>query len=168
MPKLKKFKIDSDGGFEKPRRHPPVTCILNVIGIQHGDFTTLSNAKGSAADKQAHLHSICDRRLLEPHDSPNRMEEDVCNRISNSLADADLQAIGFHRGCYQNFTKNQDRLKCNVETSNEASTSCSHRKPRLSIAIQLFPPEGIFWQRSELKVSGKTERCHKLPVFKES
>jgi len=136
-----------------------------VTGIQHGYFTSLSNIKGSATDKLAQLHSIHDKRLIESQESPNRMEE-ACNNIPESLSGADLEAIGYHRGCYQNFTKNQDRLKSSV-TSNEASTSRSPRKPPSSSAMQLFPPECIFCQRLELKVLGKTERCIKFPVFKD-
>lgn len=92
--------------------------------------------------------------------------EDVCNHIPESLAGADLEIIGYHRGCYQNFTKNQKRLKCSV-TSNEASISCSPRKPPSSSARQLFSPDCIFCGRLEVKVSGKTERCIKFPVFKD-
>jgi len=165
MPKSNKRKGDSGGGLEEMQKRPPVTCILHVIGIQHGDFTPLSKVKGSATDKLTHLHSIRDRRLLEPYDSPHRME-DVCISIPESLAGADLEAIGYHRGCYQNFTKNLDRLKGRIETITEASTSRSPRKPRSSSAIKLFPPECIFCEKLELKVSGKTERCIKFPVFK--
>ena len=75
MPKSKKCKSDNGGGSEEPRKHPPVSCILHVRGIQHGDFTSLSNVKGSATDKLAQQHSIRDKRLTEPQDSPNRMED---------------------------------------------------------------------------------------------
>lgn len=163
MPRSKRCKSDNGGGSEELWKRPPVSCILHVSGIQHLDFTSLSQVKGSATDKLAQLHSIRDRRLNEPHDSPFRME-DVCNRIPESLAGADLEAIGYHRGCYQHFTKNQDRLKCSV-TSNEASTSRSPRKRPSSSAMQLFPTECIFCGRIEQKVSGKTERCINFAVF---
>ncbi len=140
-------------------KHPH--CILHVSGTQDVDFTPLSKVKGPANDKLGQLHTIRERRLSEPRDSPHRME-DVCNRIPESLDDADLETIGYHRGCYQKFTKNQDRLKCSQ--SNEASTSTpsrSPRKPHSSSAKQHFPPQCIFCGRVELKVSGKTERCSK-------
>ncbi len=165
LSKSKKFKSDNGGGSEELTKRRPANCSLHVSGIQHLDFTRLSDVKGSATNKLAQLHSIRDRRLIEPHDSPYRME-DVCNSIPESLAGADLEAIGYHRGCYQNFTKNQDRLKCSVKY-HEASTSRSLRKTPSSSAIQMFPPECIFCGRLELKVSGKTERCTKFPVFKE-
>ena len=166
MPKSKKRKSDDGGGLQEMKKLPPVSCILHVSGIQHLDFTPLSDVKGSATDKLAQLHSIRDRRLIEPHNSPYRME-DVCNNIPESLTDADLEVVGYHRGCYQNFTKNQDRLKFCVRSDEVASTSRSHRKPSSSsTAIQLFPPECIFCGRREMKRSGKTERCIKFPVFK--
>lgn len=142
-----------------------LSCILHVSGIQHGDFTPLSNIKGSAADKLAQLHDIRDRRLLEPRGSPNRME-DICNQIPESLAGENLETIGYHRGCYQKFTKHQDRLKCSVTSNDGACTSRSPRKSRPSSATQLFPPECIFCQKLELKVLGKTERCTKFSIFK--
>lgn len=70
MPKSKKRKRDNDGGSEELRKHPPVTCILHATGIEHLDFTPLSQVKGSATDKLAQLHSIRDRCLVEPPDLP--------------------------------------------------------------------------------------------------
>lgn len=166
MPKSRKRKTDNGGVSEELWKRPSVSCIVHASGIQHGYFTAFSNVRGSATDKLAQLHSIRDRRLAEPSDSPSRME-DVCNGIPESLVGADLEAIGYHRGCYQNFTKNQDRLKCIVE-SKEAPTSRSPRKlPPPCSTMQLFPPECIFCQTVELKVSRKTERCIKFAVFKE-
>ena len=136
-----------------------------MSGIHHGDFISLSNVKGSATEKLAHLHSIRDKRLLEPLDSPHRLQE-VCSCIPESLSGEVLEAIGYHRGCYQNFTRNQDRLKyCSQEL--QASTSRSPRKAPSSSAIQLFPQECIFCKKLEVKVSGKTERCINFAVFKD-
>lgn len=61
--------------------------------IKHGDFTPNSNVKGSATDKLSQLHNIRHSRLIEPHDSPNYME-DVCNQIPETLDDENLEAIG--------------------------------------------------------------------------
>lgn len=110
MPKLKKHKCDNGGGAEELKKRPTVYCILHMSGIQHGDFTPLSNIKGSATDKLAQLHGIHDKRRLEPLDSPSRMV-DVWSRIPENFADADLEAIGYHLGCNQNFITNQDHLK---------------------------------------------------------
>ena len=49
---------------------------------------------------------------------PDSME-DVLNGILESLAGADLETIGNHRGHDNNLTKNHDRLKCSA-TSSEA------------------------------------------------
>ena len=75
-----------------------------MSGIQHGDFTPLSNVKKSATEKLSQLHNIRHRRLMETRDSPNRME-DVCNQIPETLTGANLEAIGYHRGCYQKLLK---------------------------------------------------------------
>ena len=160
---LTKSKRDDDG---KSEDHGPETCILHVHGFEHEYFTPLSKIKGSATDKLSLLHSIRDRRLQTAIDSPFRME-DVCNRIPESLEGANLETTGYHRVCYQKFTKNQGRLqeRPNV-TSQQALTSRSPRKPRTSSDKQLFPPECIFCGKLEVKVWGKTERCIKFPVYK--
>ena len=90
-----KRKSDNAGGQEVLQKQAAVRCILHVSGIQHGDFTPLSNVKGSAAEKLSYLHDIRHRRLMEPRDSPNRME-DICNQIPETLASANLEAIGYH------------------------------------------------------------------------
>ena len=92
--------------------------------------------------------------------------EDVCNQIPETLAGANLEAIGYHRGCHQKFTKNQDRLKCSVTPNARGLTIRSPRKSSSSSAIRLFPPECTFCEKLELKLSGKTERCIKFPMFK--
>jgi len=165
MPKSKKRKSDNGGGWQELQKRPPITCILHVPGIEHLDFTPFSKVQGSATEKLAQLHSIRVRRLAEPLDSPYRMK-DVCNHIPERLDGVDLETVGYHRGCYQNFTKNQKRLRCSAD-SYDASTSRSPRKSASSSAVQMFPPDCIFCGKLEVKVSGKTERCIKFPVFKD-
>ena len=138
MSNSKKHKADDSSVSDEIQKRAPAKCILHATDIQHGDFTPLTNVKGSATDKLAQLHNIREKWLLEPQDSPYRMEE-VCNLIPESLAGRCLEVIGYHRGCYQHFTKNMDRLKDNA--TSESSTSRSPRKPPVSIL--LFPPECI-------------------------
>ena len=120
-------------------------------------------AKVPVADKLSHLQNIRDKRLSQPLDSPNRMEA-VCESIPDNLTCADLEAIGYHWACYQHFTKNQDRLQCNMVVS---SASHSPRKRPSPSGSHLFPAESICCQKLEKKVFGKTERCTKFSVFKE-
>ena len=130
-----KRKCNNADGHEVLRKHPSVRCILHVSNIQHGDFTSLSNVKGSTTDKLSQLHNIRHRRLMEPPHSPNRME-DVCNEIPEALSGEHLEATGYHRGCYQTFTKNQDRLKCSTSPNHRASTARSPRKLSSSSAMR--------------------------------
>ena len=168
MPKSKKCKTDGGGGLDVPQKRPPVICMLHVIGIQHGEFTSMKNIKGSPSDMLNKLHGIRDRRLLESHDSPNRMT-DICKGIPENLDGKDLGSIGYHRGCYQNFTNNLSRLKCRdtSKSSGDASKSRSPRKPSTSSGIQFFPPACIFCKKIAIKVSRKTERCSKFSIFKD-
>ncbi|KAG0712094.1 hypothetical protein GWK47_002151 [Chionoecetes opilio] len=100
----------------------------------------------------------------EPLNSPRRMEA-VCAQIPETLEGVDLEIIGYHRPCYQHFTANLHRLN----DSTVASMSTKHHSPRkLSSAesSQLFPPECMFFEKFEIKVSGKTERPIKFLSWK--
>lgn len=72
--------------------------------IQHGDFTPNSNVKGFATNKLSQLHNILHRRLMEPQDSPNYME-DVCYQIPETLHDENLALFMFCIIIYLQFCK---------------------------------------------------------------
>ena len=87
------------------------------------------------------IKQIRDMRLAEPIDSVNRMEN-VCSKVPSTLNDND----GYHRECYQRFTKNLDRLKA---TKGEDSTEKVRKSARLSAdgqkdTVTLFAPDCIF------------------------
>ena len=91
---------------------------------------------------------------MQPRDSPNRME-DICNQIPETLVGANLETTGYHRGCYQKFTKNQDRLKCSATPNKSASTTLSPRKASSLSAVRLFSPECIFCEKLEVNCMAK-------------
>ena len=150
---------------------PRETCVLHVVGIDHGQFTTFKNVRGNSTEKLAQLHTVRDQRLAEPAGSVHRMDI-VCGLIPESLEDDDLESYGYHRQCYQRFNANLDRL-----TGFEPSTaSCSsrHHSPRKlpstadvgTGSLGLFPPECIFCEKLERKVHDKTERPVKFASWK--
>ena len=57
----------------------PAVCVLHVNNIELGKFLPLSDTRTSPHEKLAKLHSIRDKRLLQPQDSPARMEG-VCGK----------------------------------------------------------------------------------------
>ena len=134
-------------------------CILHANGLNdYGDFVTLNSIKLSAEEKLAQLHSIRNKRLQESCDSPYRMH-DVCFNIPKTISEIDLGTTGYHRGCYQAFTKNQDRLSQwkASETPNQ-----KHHSPRIVPNAQnTFPPECIYCNKLERTASHDTgtERC---------
>ena len=93
--------------------------------------------------------------------------EDICNKIPDTLAGVNLEVTGYHRDCYQKFTKNQDRLKCDAIPNESATITRSPRKTSSLSAIRLFSPECIFCEKLEVKLHGKTERCINFPMFKD-
>jgi hypothetical protein len=150
------------------------SCIVHAIDIRdYGPVTSFRSVRGIPDEKLAYLHEIREKRMAEPLDSPRRMEA-VSTQIPETLDGVDLEMIGYHRPCYQRFTANLHRLK----DSTEASTSTKHHSPRKPASLcaessQLFPPECMFCEKLEIKVSGKTERPikflswkHKEPAWK--
>ena len=77
---------------------------MHVHGNEDVDFIPFDKVKGGVFDKLTQLRGIHDKRLSEPQDSPQRME-DVCNLIPDSLEDTYLGTVGYHRRCYRAFTK---------------------------------------------------------------
>ena len=104
---------------------------------------------------------------MEPRDSSYRME-DVYNQIPETLTGADLEAVGYPRGYYQKFTKNQDRLRGSVTPSEIISKTRSLCNSSSSSASRLFPPECILCEKLELKLCWKTERCIKFQCSRTS
>ncbi|KAG0717281.1 hypothetical protein GWK47_054755 [Chionoecetes opilio] len=141
------------------------SCIVHAIDIRdYGPLTSFRNVRGNPDEKLAYLHEIRENRMAEPLNSPRRMEA-VCAQIPETLEGVDLEMIGYHRPCYQRFTANLHRLN----DSTVASMSTKHHSPRkLSSAesSQLFPPECMFCEKFEIKVSGKTERPIKFLSWK--
>ena len=135
-------------------------CIIHNSGLSnHGDCVTLNSTKlkVSAEQKLDQLHSIRNKRLAEPCDSPHRMH-DICKSIPASLCGIDLNITGYHRGCYQAFTKNLDRLSKAECTKH----SQKHHSPRIfANCSNQFPPECIFCKKLEVKPKkhANTERC---------
>lgn len=161
MSKAKKPRTDHDCTLAEL---PPSVCILHVTGIKHGEFIPLINIRCPPHEKLEMLHGLRDKRLLQPYGSPTRMEA-VCTLIPESLEGVDLEITGYHRGCYQAFTKHQDRLKCTVPDVGPSTSPRSPRK-RSTAFTNVFPPECIFCEKLETKVSGRTERCVMFVSFK--
>ena len=92
--------------------------------------------------------------------------ENVCSLIPETLDGVDLDVIGYHRQCYQQFTKNQDRLKQlnNPESSMSNSQYSPRKKSAQKEAKTLFPPECIYCDKIEIKTAGKTERPTKFTL----
>ena len=67
----------------------PAVCVLHESNTEHGKFMPLSDTKTSPHEKLAKLHSIRDKRLLQPQDSPARMEV-VCSNIPESINGVNL------------------------------------------------------------------------------
>ena len=95
--------------------------------------------------------------------------EDICSLIPESLANANIEEVGYHRGCYQNFTKNLDRLRSDTSTVENTKLTRSPRKPSASNDPGKFPIECIFCEKQTTRKShGKREQCVTFAVFKDN
>ena len=147
------------------KKTKPLKCILHVKAKNHGNVIAFRDVKVDAAEKLSSLHQIWDNGLAEPNDSPHRMEN-IWTLIPETLEGVDLESVGYHRYCYQQFTQNQNRLKqLNIQIP---STSKAHQSPRRTAhsteSRTLFPPECIYCEKIEMKIGGKTEKPNKFTL----
>ena len=116
------------------------------------DVECLDDGKDTPQRKLESLHEIRDVSLPEDVDSTKRMD-DVCDLIPEIVEGLDTAKTLWHRGCYQRFNKNLNRLKPSVESSHPTSPepfsapAYSHppwkRTPKRSLEnlFILFPPD---------------------------
>ena len=126
------------------KRQKQELCILHASGIKEGPFTSFADIKDPDG-RLKFLQNIWDRRLAEPATSNYRMA-DICQEIPDDLTDKHQQ--GYHRGCYQRFTSNLNRLTALhgeddvPSSSSDVPTSRVKRKP--SAERVLFEPVCVF------------------------
>ena len=151
-----------EGANKKSR--PEQCCILHSSQLSNfGNFTKLRLSKPSPAEKLSVLHRIRDRRLKENVDSPLRMQR-VCDLIPHSVNGLDLDNTGWHRGCYQRFTMNLDRLQTappNFLEENARPLPPVYRSPRKKSADGIkFPKDRCLFCDNKTWSNG-TERLYK-------
>ena len=130
-------------------------CIIHSPSCSSYHFTNINS------DSLKRLSDIRDKRQQQPIGSPARMD-DVCKSFSVYEHSSDLQGqqLGYHTGCYKNFTRNVSRLK-ELSTSTENLQENGKRSTRLSLPSPgtsdkfIFNPDCIF-----CNVEG-TKRHHK-------
>jgi len=137
-------------------------CLIHVLrGVKHDKFTALQTV-ADPTERLAVLHEIRDLRLAESPSSALRMEE-VCRQIPDSLDGYDLTITGYHRGCYQYFSKNLDRLKSRNRSEPAFSHRHSPRKPGNTATV--FGPECIFCEKEgPIHVTIKNTRTTQRPT----
>ena len=127
--------VDTAGSINQDSQ----VCIIHYQGSRNLFFTSILAGR-NPKDRFEMLKTIRDRRLSQSHDSPLRMEE-MCKLIPKEITNVH----GYHRDCYQMFTKNLDRLA--VASGNPIVPSTS-RLTRSSSDKSLFKSECIFCKKS--------------------
>ena len=111
-------------------------CIVHHIGNSNQNFTLLKNLP-DPLQRLSYIQEIGALRQSQPVDSNERLDAQ-CKCIPEKLSDLH----GYHRSCYQRFTKNKDRLKSNSEQ--EPSTSSTLKTRRTSSYKIIFAKDCIF------------------------
>ena len=130
-----KRKAEQDEEAGAPAKMQQV-CILHYDASSSDNFTLLANLK-DPNDRFQRLLEVRNLTMSQPIDSPQRMES-VCMLIPNELS----EGHGYHRDCYNHFTKHTDRLK-----STESSEPTEPRKVQRKVSIDkitLFAKDCIF------------------------
>ena len=126
-------------------------CILHDVSLPSSTFIPFNNIKGSVKEKLDNLNKIKGRRLLEPEESPNRLQH-VCDLIPETIDDSDADRLGYHRQCYQKFTSNLNSL-----ADNTSSSACEdiHRSPRKQSHSEAQLPKNSHHSRENIR-KGRT------------
>ena len=145
MPKKRK---DVSPPTSTPAAKKQELCIIHIPGIKHGSFTFFPNDPKERLKIFHVLQNVRDRRMAEPVTSAYRMQ-DTCQGIPDEVNDKQ----GYHRGCYQRFTGNLNRLTKNIdEVPSTSGVSASRPKRKAGMEQIIFEPDCIF--------CNKTSRIH--------
>ena len=101
-------------------------CILHSASATTKDdvFTSFSKSKGDPSEKLTLLMDIRNQRLQTTAHSNERMQS-ACDAIPESLDSIDLTTTGWHKGCYNAFTKHLDRLPAPSPVNSPSSSIAS-------------------------------------------
>ena len=126
----------------------PGICIIHTKTSSSLDLINATKEKQLET-----LQKVKAERENESHDSPYRMPDEY-KMLNQEIHIGD--DLGYHRNCYQNFTKNRRRLS---DTTIESPTPSSSTKTRSSSAGTrdkvLFTPDCIFCNKTGKKYSYK-------------
>lgn len=136
--------------FSPPTSRPAAKkrecCIIHTPGIKHGPFTVFSSEPNERLKVLNVLHNVRDRRMAEPATSKHRMPH-VCLGIPDEMNDEQ----GYHRGCYQRFTGNLNRLtKHDDEAPSTRGESTTRGRPKRKRSTEqiIFEPDCIFCNKT--------------------
>ena len=93
-------------------------CIIHFDNLKINkkeEFVRLRE-KSTALVKLSNLQRIKEKRLQQSVESIERMQ-DACNKLPDRIDGLDLETTGWHRCCYNKFTKNEKRLQLSMTTS---------------------------------------------------
>ena len=126
-------------------------CIIHTPGSNEKLFCRLSNCD-EPQERLKKLQDIGKKRQEQPLDSPYRLEQ-ACGCLPGDL---NLKPeYGYHRHCYQKFTKNLDRLVSSPEV--EANTEKQRQSERIHGSSEriIFNPDCIFYNKEGAKAVKK-------------
>ena len=118
-------------------------CVVHYDASSCDNFTLLADVKNQQERFQK-IIEIRDLRLSQPTDSTYRMES-VCRLIPTEIG----EGHGYHRDCYNHFTKNVERLKHTDSSKSKEIFQKVHRKISID-KVALFAKDCIFCNKEGL------------------
>ena len=114
-------------------------CVVHYDASSCDNFTLLADVKNQQERFQK-IIEIRDLRLSQPTDSTHRMES-VCRLIPTEIG----EGHGYHRDCYNHFTKDVERLKHTDGSKSKEIFQKVHRKMSID-KVALFAKYCIFFR----------------------
>lgn len=113
-------------------------CVIHTPDSKCESFIPLTE------ERLEKLNSVKQKRLSQPATSPFRFPE-ICSQIPDSIS----PGFGYHRDCYQSFTKNLNRLQ--DEASKLPDSNNPARVPRGAGDRVIFQKDCIFCRKTGRK-----------------
>jgi hypothetical protein len=120
---MQKKRKDISPPTSRPTAKKQEFCIIHTPGIKHGPFTFFSGIS-EPNERFRVIQNVRDRRMAEPATSRYRMP-DICKGIPDQINDKQ----GYHRGCYQRFTSNLNRLTKHDDEAPSTSEATNQGRP---------------------------------------
>ena len=154
-PKRGQKRKATEGGCSKANKRKEI-CVIHSKKSNGKSFISMDSKKDPEVIFQK-LKQIRNMRMEEPVNSIHRLEHE-CSQIPEEL---NINHHGYHRDCYQMFTRNLSSLHHSTDASSNKFSETSEQKTRSNRSQStservIFNPDCIFCNKDKKSTKKET------------